>query len=142
MIKYVETENEKFACFDLICLEIAEEIKYNNKLIIPDKERILNNMESERSIFLIDLENDNVVGYICANIFPHSNELTIDGLFVKNEYRRKKIGTKLVNRIFAIAKKQKMEKVTLWAYSQNEGSVDFYKKLNFKEFRKEFSIDL
>lgn len=37
MIKLAETKEEKDNCYELICLQIKEEQKYNSDLSIPNK---------------------------------------------------------------------------------------------------------
>lgn len=65
MIKLAETKEEKDNCYELICLQTKEEQKYNSDLSIPNKK----NMNTSDAIFLIDIEDNEIVGYISAYIF-------------------------------------------------------------------------
>lgn len=142
MIKYVETEKEKLACFELICLEIDEDKKYNKDLIYPSKENLLKLMSDNINIFLIYKQNEEVIGYVCAHKYMYTKEYDISGIYVKKDYRRKGIGSKLINEILKIAKEDAIVKINLHAYSENIVSVKFYENFGFREITKEFSLNL
>jgi len=142
MIKLAETKEEKDNCYELICLQIKEEQKYNSDLSIPNKKNIIKNMNTSDAIFLIDIEDNEIVGYISAYIFNILNEIQINGLYVKENYRRQKIGTNLLNAVLKIASDKNIDRIKLYTYSQNESLIKFYENFGFEEIKKEFSYTL
>ena len=142
MIKLAETKEQKDNCYELICLQIKEEQKYNSDLSIPNKKNIIKNMNTSDAIFLIDIEENEIVGYISAYIFNILNEIQINGLYVKENYRRQKIGTNLLNAVLKIASDKNIDRIKLYTYSQNESLIKFYENFGFEEIKKEFSYTL
>ena len=66
----------------------------------------------------------------------------LENVFVQEENRGKGIGSKLVEAIITEAKKQNCYKIICTSrYSNSEVHV-FYNKLGFKDYGKEFRIDL
>lgn len=99
-------------------------------------------MNTSDAIFLIDIEDNEIVGYISAYIFNILNEIQINGLYVKENYRRQKIGTNLLNAVLKIASDKNIDKIKLYTYSQNESLIKFYANFGFEEIKKEFSYTL
>lgn len=70
------------------------------------------------------------------------NEIQINGLYVKENYRRQKIGTNLLNAVLKIASDKNIDRIKLYTYSQNESLIKFYENFGFEEIKKEFSYTL
>lgn len=56
--------------------------------------------------------------------------LYLDDLVIKEKHRRKGIGTKLISKLFEIARKEKMKFVKWEVLDWNEPAIKLYKKLN------------
>lgn len=69
-------------------------------------------------------------GFINMHILmktAHINEIAIE-----NTYRRRGIGTNLVNICVEYAKREKCENITLECRKSNTGALEFYEKLGFE----------
>ena len=73
------------------------------------------------------LEKKKIIGTVSIN------KSEIKGVFVKYNYARKGIGTKLMNFIEDYARKNKIKKVHLYSAEKAKG---FYKKLGYKLIKK------
>lgn len=69
------------------------------------------------------------------NIQKREKELFLVDVQVSGQYRNKGMGTYLLNSIEALAKKDKIKKLTLGVYWDNP-SMNLYKRLGFKVFKK------
>ena len=88
-----------------------------------------------QKIFLVAEENGNIVGYAIGDKERH----LIVSIAVHPDYRRQKIGSKLMNSIL----RQMNEYAILQVRKSNEAAIKFYKKLGFveKDVIKEYYID-
>jgi len=75
-------------------------------------------------------ENDEIVGFIIADIFDDRAEI-ID-VAVDVMYRNKKIGDKLVKHVIGLAKNNKCENITLEVKVTNKPALKLYKNNNFE----------
>lgn len=66
----------------------------------------------------------------------------MEDVFVEEESRGKGIGTKLVNEVIAEAKKENCYKIICTSRYEKPEVHLLYKKLGFKDYGKEFRIDL
>ncbi|WDV45155.1 GNAT family N-acetyltransferase [Clostridiaceae bacterium M8S5] len=94
------------------------------------KNSILN---SDRDVFIIlakDAENDKFIGYIIASI---DNKLVgeIDSLYVKSDYRGKKIGKVLMEKALEWLSKKDSRRIKIGVAVGNESVIGMYKKYNF-----------
>jgi len=65
-------------------------------------------------------------------------------LYIKREYRKAKIGSRLAKTAFKIAKQRGVEKIRLEVNKSNKPAVKFYKKMGFKKvglLKKELKIN-
>ena len=142
IIKEVETSKEISTCNKFLNELIKDEKKYNDN--INDQNTINNYYENvynkENNKLFIALENDNILGYVFINITdPKLNaeiykEAIIDALYVKEEYRNKKIGTALINKAMEYAKENSAKKISISVLKNNEVALDLYHKLGFEDF--------
>ncbi|KPL04551.1 MAG: hypothetical protein AMJ90_00460 [candidate division Zixibacteria bacterium SM23_73_2] len=95
----------------------------------------------KREFFSEEINNDfasplvakldqNVVGYACLWIF--FGELQIANIAVEKDFRRKGIGTKILERITDYARDKSCLKITLDVRESNQGAIDLYNKFGFK----------
>ena len=79
-------------------------------------------------------ENEHIVGILTGH--SYYNEVHIGDLIVKEEYRNKKIGTKLVNAVEEYYKDKRFRNINLTTYGFQ--APTFYEKCGFKiEFIRE-----
>lgn len=79
-------------------------------------------------------ENENIVGILTGH--SYYDEVHIGDLIVKEEYRNKKIGTKLVNAVEEYYKDKRFRNINLTTYGFQ--APTFYEKCGFKiEFIRE-----
>jgi len=91
-------------------------------------------------------ENGMILGsaylYIMFNDLHEEPFGFLENVFVKEESRGKGIGSKLVEAIIMEAKKQSCYKIICTSRYKNPEVHAFYNKLGFKDYGKEFRIDL
>ncbi len=66
----------------------------------------------------------------------------IEDLYVEEPFRGKSFGTKLMQAALEEARKRKCYKVIATSRFEREKVHEFYKKLGFKEYGKEFRMEL
>ncbi len=90
-------------------------------------ERILKN-----GILFVAVEKNNIIG-VCFGTY-NSQEKWADllGLVVKEEHRKKEVGSSLVKEFEKIAKSKKLSTIDLYA---DKDQVQFFKKLGYEQGR-------
>ncbi len=97
------------------------------------KRKLAMSNDSENSIVLIALENDQIIaraeleGYYPARI-RHRAKFSIS---VKKEYWNQGIGTEMIKRIFEQAKNLKIRIIELEVIADNERGINLYHKMGF-----------
>lgn len=81
--------------------------------------------------FLVAEDDGYVVGYVLFWI-KHEYEGHIISIAVDKEYKRLKIGTKLLSQAIMILNQCKVEYITLEVNENNSGAIEFYKNFNFE----------
>ena len=97
--------------------DIFNEYKKNYNPIINDFTKIY--------VYKVDNE---IVAFLLFTIMYDKCEI-ID-IFVKNDFRRKRIAQKLINEILV---DYNIENITLEVSSENKGAIELYKKLGFNK---------
>jgi len=97
--------------------------------------------ENSLAVYLVALNGADVVGY--AGMWHVVNEGHITNIAVKEEHRRKGIGTKILKRFIKIAAERGMMGLTLEVRISNIAAQRMYTKLGFKPegFRKNYYDD-
>lgn len=99
------------------------------------KRKLAMSKNSENSIVLIALENDQIIaraeleGYYPARI-RHRAKFSIS---VKKEYWNQGIGTEMIKRIFEQAKNLKIRIIELEVIADNERGINLYHKMGFAD---------
>lgn len=83
------------------------------------------------SIPLVIKDGDIVIGY--AIIWQVIDEMHLGNFAVKPDYRRKHIGSKLLQYIIDTAQKNKVIKITLEVRQSNIAAIELYHRFGFKE---------
>ena len=91
-------------------------------------------------------EDGNLLGW--AYLYIMYNDLHkepfgfMENVFVKEESRGKGVGSKLIESIISEAKKQNCYKIICTSRYSNDKVHPLYAKFNFKDYGKEFRLDL
>lgn len=98
-------------------------------------------IENKNNIYLKSVYKKRITGFIGASIVV--DESHIIRIAVKSEYRRKHIGTQLLDNLLKLLNKKKIKKIFLEVRESNLSAITFYKNHNFKidGIRKEYYID-
>jgi GNAT superfamily N-acetyltransferase len=68
--------------------------------------------------------------------------LYLDDLYVKQEYRKLKVGKSLLNKIFEIAKQARCKRVRWLVSNWNTNAIDFYVKCGASIHKEEYVCDV
>ena len=99
------------------------------------KRKLAMSKDSENSVVLIALDNDQIiaraelVGYYPARI----RHRAIFSISVKKEYWNQGIGTEMIEKIFEQAKNMKIRIIELEAITDNERGIHLYHKMGFAD---------
>ena len=106
-------------------LEIEFKDYFNNKKVTDDfKQNVFTR-------YFIYIENNNILGFV--NYYDLYDRYEISYIEVKEEYRNKKIGSKLMDYLISLGKTNHIENITLEVKITNENALKLYHKYDFKE---------
>ncbi len=88
-------------------------------------------LKEEHVYILVAINKNEIVAYSFATIKKSIGE--IDSIFVKNEYRKKEIGKKLISQAIEWMKKQNVSQIVVSVAEGNENVFPFYERLGFKK---------
>ncbi len=89
-------------------------------------------LENPASTYIVAIDDNNIiVGY--AGIWQPIDEAHITNIVTRKENRRKKIGTKMLEKLIEIAKQRKLKSITLEVNVNNIPAIHLYKKYQFKQ---------
>ena len=100
-----------------------------------------NNLDDNNYYIYIAKFNNIVVGYISfVFLIDH---IDIDSIAVIPEYRKNKIGTLLLNKLFEVSKELNVNNIFLEVRKSNIPAVLFYEKMGFKKIniRKDYYLN-
>lgn len=112
-------------------LELIDKLEKNFSAIFLSKEKIME--EFENNIFtkyFIYIEKSNIIGFV--NYYDLYDRFEIANISVVPEFRNKKIGSKLMEHVIELGKRQGIENITLEVREDNEYAIKLYSKYNFK----------
>ncbi len=81
--------------------------------------------------FVAENSDGEIIGialYFFAYFTWVGKSLYLDDLYIKPNYRGSKIGSKLLNKIFEVAKKENCQRLRWQVLDWNEPAIEFYKK--------------
>ena len=81
------------------------------------------------SKYFIYIEKSNIIAFI--NYYDLYDRFEIANIVVKEEYRNKKIGSKLIEYLIKIGKEENIKNITLEVKVSNNIAINLYKKYNF-----------
>lgn len=100
----------------------AGEVKNSVKLMKKQKELFR---------FFVAEEEGRMVGaavYFFAYYTWVGKSLYLDDLYVKPEFRRRKVGSMLVRKVFEVAGRERCQRLRLQVLGWNKGAIEFYKR--------------
>lgn len=119
---------------------VYEQQLYHYNLNGPYKERFLKINETnfeefmkkkKMSVTYVAMIENKIIGFTSAYINNH-NEGFVEDLFILEEYRAKKIGTKLFTKLLNWLDENNAETVDVHVSIGNENAMKFYEKNGFK----------
>lgn len=115
-----ETDAEELAILDKECFSVPW--SYSS---------FLNDAKNPLSYYIIARFNEKIVGY--AGFWKVFEEAQITNVAVLKDYRHKKIGYKIIEKLIELAKKNEINIMTLEVRESNIPAISLYKKFGFKE---------
>lgn len=98
-------------------------------------------LKEDNSIVLVACYNNNIIGYIYAYI-DSDNKITkdleafVNSLYIEEDYRNKKIGTKLIKELIEVLKRKDVKFISIDNMVNNIEARSLYEKLDFKIFKE------
>ena len=92
-----------------------------------------------------ETETKEIIGiaqYFFAYFTWSGKSLYLGDLFVKESYRGNKVGLKLLNKLFEVAKKENCKRITWQVLNWNTSAIEFYQKIGVKFDREWFNCNL
>ena len=134
-MRYLEYEHLKH--FEKIAKLHVETLKIN----VPDYEINIKNIEDNfkkldknKDIIYVAEQDKNLIGFFWLKIFK--DEIHINQLVISKKFRNLRFGISFLQKIIAITKKLKKNKITLWATKENKVATELFKKFGFKIIEK------
>jgi ribosomal protein S18 acetylase RimI-like enzyme len=100
--------------------------------------QILKELENKESEFYFIRNENELVGYLKINIgnaqteFQTEDSLEIERIYIRNKYRGKKIGYKLIEHGIQRALELNKKEIWLGVWEKNQNAIEFYKKCGFE----------
>jgi len=122
------------------------EAKLRKTLIDPEKVRKWYEKHYKKMIkkkncaFFVAEVNGKIVGYILGGIETPTHRHIykrrgyIHDAFILDEYRRKRVGKQLTQKLFKWFKSKGIKWIRVDAYTNNRVGINFWKKMGFKEY--------
>lgn len=82
--------------------------------------------------FLAETDEGDIAGYALFSYTFHTwtgKAIYLDDLYVKEEFRRSSVGTKLINAVIAFAKENRCKNIRWEIPNWNKEAIAFYKKM-------------
>jgi len=148
-IEQINCNEDAKICDKLLTELIQSEHKFNNNIkkdyVVKDYfEKIYNN---DNNIIFCAKIDKKIVGFIYCRLDFDNNgpmlykEALIDGLYVKNEYRKRGIASTLIEYAKMWAKDKGVKKLYINVLEKNKNAMNLYYKKGFKNFEKKLELD-
>ncbi len=102
--------------------------------------------DSDKTIFVAELDDMKIVGMVSVMYLPRLNQSTLEmyipELVVLKKYQNHGIGKKLINSCIALAKEKKCHRIRLESGNQRIKSHQFYTHLGFEKSSLSFTLNL
>ena len=120
-------------------IEMITNIVKNFPIVFSSKEQIENDFKNNVfTRYFIYLEKNNIIGFI--NYYDLYDRYEIANIYVKEENRNQKIGSKLLEKVIKLGEQQQIKNITLEVKKVNVYAIKLYEKNKFKKvaIRKEY----
>jgi putative acetyltransferase len=120
-----------------LVLEVMQELRPGYTLKSEERNKDLNNIAKiykGKSRFWILLSNNNVIGTV-AILNKNNQTCLLKRLFLKNKYRKKGLGQRLLNFALAFAKNNNYKEIELITSHFAKSACIMFEKNNFKVFK-------
>ncbi|MBQ8923619.1 MAG: GNAT family N-acetyltransferase [Lachnospiraceae bacterium] len=87
---------------------------------------------SDDDVIFVAEDNGKVIGFISVNNHSEYDYIYLDDYCVREEYRGKGIGSKLMAMAFEFAKDKQINQILTHVENANKESIEFYKNRGFK----------
>ena len=94
------------------------------------------------------LEDENIIGYIVVKemnyppVFLYEKFGYIEDIVVKSNYRRKGIGTHLLENALNWFRSRALKRIELNVVKENQSAYSFYVKHGFKDYKHRFLLEI
>lgn len=85
---------------------------------------------SEESLTLVASQDDEIFGY--AILWPVGPRLHLANVAVAREFRRRKVGWRLIRQVFAEARERECRRISLETRTSNHAAIDLFRKVGFR----------
>ena len=142
IIKKVDTKEEAIECNNLLTMLIRQEKEYdeNTNVEFVVSNWFENLYYKDDYVLYVAIIDNKIVGYVYAKIKEldftsiKNEEVLIDGLYVLEEYRNKKIATNLIEEVKKWSLNKNIDTISLNVMYGNEIARKLYRKLGFECF--------
>lgn len=117
------------------------EVEFDTLVINKIKENFLATVQSNRANIFLMSDNSEQKGYVSLSVQPFIDKNGIgyiESIYVKPEYRRQKLATKLINFSQEYFLEQNIYNIQLDVSKINEEAIKFYESLGFEATRYRF----
>lgn len=107
-------------------------------------------LEDKKSLLLVALIDDRIVGFVSAFIeketgnnvtYGYHRVYTCD-LYILPDYQRQGVGSQLIKEVEKWAKNRKLSDLAVLVYNFNKKAADFYEKQGYKPYSTQFTKKL
>lgn len=113
-------------------IEMITNIVKNFPMVFSSKEQIENDFKNNVfTRYFIYLEKNNIIGFI--NYYDLYDRYEIANIYVKEENRNQKIGSKLLEKVVKLGEQQQIKNITLEVKKDNVYAIKLYEKNKFKK---------
>lgn len=113
-------------------IEMITNIVKNFPMVFSSKEQIENDFKNNVfTRYFIYLEKNNIIGFI--NYYDLYDRYEIANIYVKEENRNQKIGSKLLEKVIKLGEQQQIKNITLEVKKDNVYAIKLYEKNEFKK---------
>ncbi len=114
--------------------------KMKNDALTSFKQFHKKSIYSKNSLLLVDEDDNKIIGYAIGKIglrppiFKESKSGFISAIYIKKEYRRKRIGKMFFDELIKWFRSKKLKNVELHAHLKNPKGIKAWEKYGFKSF--------
>lgn len=139
MIKIRKYEKEDKERVIKLVRKVLFEIFNTEAENIEDLENIEQEYFENNGVFYVVEDNGKIIGTIAVKK-EEDNIARIKRMFIDKEYRKQGIGQRLLDRIIEFCKNKGYKKIILSTHQQMQEAIEFYKKNEFKEYKRDKEI--